>query len=153
MFFFSNMSQLNKSLLIYCNLQMMREKKEPLIRTRRRKSRLHNSPYLCMRWTILTKNLLEGTINRLTAKKIISLRSLPPSPGAAIIQFRKELLAGLNIHLKSHYLNHPWNCVQKWQVPNFFFLRLWNEKNHRRHGWHALNVLPGLVFLLYKILS
>ena len=115
------MSQLNKSLLIYCNLQMMREKKEPLIRTRRRKSRLNNSPYLCMRWTILTKNLLEGTINRLTAKKIISLRSLPPSPGAAIIQFRKELLAGLNIHLKSHYLNHPCNCVQKWQVPNSSF--------------------------------
>ena len=42
------------------------------------------------------KGLLEGRFDRLTSKKINTFRSLPPSPGAAIIQFRKA------VHIAAH---------------------------------------------------
>ena len=43
-----------------------------------------------------SKGLLEGRFDRLTTQKISSFRSLPPSPGAAIAQFRKA------VHIAAH---------------------------------------------------
>ena len=44
-----------------------------------------------------SKGLLEGRFDRLTTQKITSFRSLPPSPGAAIVQFRKAVYVAAHI--------------------------------------------------------
>ena len=49
-----------------------------------------------------SKGLLEGRFDRLTSKKITSFRSLPPSPGAAIIQFRKAVYIAAHIWGKAY---------------------------------------------------
>jgi hypothetical protein len=76
-----------------------------------------------------SKGLLEGRFDRLTTKKISSFRSLPPSPGAAIIQFRKS------VHIAAYIwgracdadLNPPDMCspLQGWQKVNDKVEHMW----------------------------
>ena len=54
-------------------------------------------------------DLLDVRFDRLTSKKISSFRSLPPSPGASIMQFRKAVHIAAFIWGKAHEaeLNPP----------------------------------------------